>query len=130
MLTFMMLEEGREKYVPMPEPVPIDVDSRPFLEPRLRRCVLVGIAVGSPCSLNAAATAAAALLAVDEVTLLRRLIRCEGFVAPSETEWECCLEAATCRGKLPDIGRAGAFSCQTTNCQLSRDRTDERECEP
>ena len=83
----------------------MEIDSRPFFDPRLRRCGLGGTADVSPVSLRAAAMAAAALLAVEEFILFRRLIRWVGFMAPSDTECECCLEVAVCRGKLPDMGR-------------------------
>jgi hypothetical protein len=89
----------------MPEEVPIEADSSAFLDPMLRRYVFVP---GSP---KAAAIAAAALAAVDEVILFRRLMRWEGLAAPRETECECCREVTECRGRLPDIGREGGISC-------------------
>ena len=90
----------------MLDAVPIDVDSTPFRDPKLRRCgLLAEMAAAFPCSRSAATKAAAALLAVDELTLFRRLMRWDGLVAPSEIECECCLDAAGCRGRLPDMGR-------------------------
>ena len=59
----------------MLEEAPIEVDSTVFLGPMLRRCVFVEPVDEWPCSLKAAAMAAAALAAVDEVMLLRRLMR-------------------------------------------------------
>lgn len=67
-----------------------------------------------PCSLRAAATAAAAVLDVDEFTLLRRLIRWVGLVGASETEWECWREGGGCLEKLPETGREVVWSCVDT----------------
>jgi hypothetical protein len=95
----------------MPEEVPIEADSSAFLDPMLRRYVFVEPADACPGSPKAAAIAAAALAAVDEVILFRRLMRWEGLAAPRETECECCREVTECRGRLPDIGREGGISC-------------------
>jgi|SRR5271156_6492880 len=89
----------------------IDCDSAPFREPRLLLWLESGIADASPCSLNAAATAAVAVLEADALTLFRRLTRWEGFVAVREMECECCLEVVGCRGKLPETGREVGGSC-------------------
>lgn len=53
---------------------PTDVDSGPLRPPTLRRCAAMGRDAGSPPSFMEAATAAAAL-AADVVTLLRRVTR-------------------------------------------------------
>jgi hypothetical protein len=72
----------------------IDCDSVPFLGPWLFLWIASGIIDASPCSLNAAATAAAAVLEADALTLFRLLTRWDGFVAAREIECECCLEVA------------------------------------
>lgn len=72
------------------------------------------MAAGSPCSLRDAATAAAALAAVEEVTLFRRDTRWFAFTAPRETEWECCREELVCRTGAPvwANGRDTEDSCR------------------
>ena len=71
----MVLVEFRGKWPPMPEEVPIEADSSAFRDPMLRRYVFVGPADVCPGSPKAAAMAATALAAVDEVILFRRLMR-------------------------------------------------------
>lgn len=63
-----------------------------------------GVAIAkepSPASFIAAAIAAALLAAVD-VMLFLRVTRCEGLMAPRETECEWCLEEDGRTGKLDE----------------------------
>ena len=59
----------------MLDEVPIEADSIALLDPMLRRYAFVEPADACPGSPKAAAMAAAALAAVDEVILFRRLMR-------------------------------------------------------